>query len=104
MAASVNLKDPAFNPKNENPRAVAHKLPTPEKIRASKVGLVPTEQVNVRCYVENKPHAYVYEKDEDGNDVRRLRTLDKGEIAIVDRDVAEVVEKNEHAFIWKGDA
>lgn len=97
--ATVNLKDPAFNPRNENPRAQPRSLPIPEKVKASKVGLVPMDQVKIRCYVENKPHAYIYERDDDGNDVRRLRPLEKGEIAMVDKDVAEVLEKNEHAFI-----
>ena len=93
MASKVNLEDPAFNPKNENPRAA--KAP----VKPSRVGNVPHDsKVMVQCVVENKPHAYVYEKDDDGNEMRRLRALDHWEKALIDLDVAEVLERNKHAI------
>lgn len=91
--AQPNLSAPEFHPKNENPRARQQK-PIPK----TKAGLVPSdERVEVICIVECKPWAYVYEKDDEGMDVRRLRPLAKKERVLIDSDVAAVLEGNEHA-------
>lgn len=87
----VDLAAPEFSPKHENPRI--HVVPIPRH----KVGIVPTEPVKVVCIVECRPWAYVYEKNDLDEEIRRLRPLAKKEIVMVDSDVADVLVANEHA-------
>ena len=77
---------------------VPENLPKPRPSGPLKVGLVPAEKVMVCCIVENKPHAYVYEPDDNGTETRRLRPLEHMERAVIDSDVAEVLERNKHAI------
>lgn len=93
--AQVDTKAPEFSPKQENPRERGAVI-----VKKSKIGLVPTEpdhRVRVICIVECKPWAHVYEKNEDGAEVRNLRALAKKEIVLIDADVADVLCANEHA-------